>query len=80
MEITAMLLLEVWQKGYVVKGSNDIDYRKDDYGNLMCFLKYGNRDSDLGWEIDHITPKADGGSDALSNLRPLQWQANVTRN
>ena len=42
--------------------------------------EYGNRDSDHGWEIDHITPLAQGGSNHLSNLRPLNWKSNVARN
>ena len=29
-----------------------------------------------GWEIDHIVPRARGGSDALFNLRPLHWMNN----
>ncbi len=40
----------------------------------MKRTEYGNRDSQYGWEIDHINP--DGG-DGLSNLRPLQWANNV---
>jgi len=29
--------------------------------------------SDAGWEIDHIVPRAIGGSDILSNLRARHW-------
>jgi len=37
---------------------------------------YGNRNSDYGWEIDHIDP--DGGDD-ISNLQQLQWKNNVDK-
>ena len=41
--------------------------------------KYGDRTSDYGWEIDHTKPVSEGGSDDLSNLRPLQWENNATK-
>jgi hypothetical protein len=45
----------------------------------MNFQKYGDRNSQYGWEIDHITSQDHGGSDAPSNLRPLQWENNASK-
>lgn len=71
--------LAVWNKGKVV-GSNDPKiYRKDECDAWMQFSKYGDRNSTYGWEIDHITSQDHGGSDALSNLRPLQWENNASK-
>jgi len=39
-------------------------------------LFYGNRNHDHGWEIDYISP---GGSNDLSNLKPLQSQNNLDK-
>lgn len=69
-------ILAVWKKGKVVKGHDSDKYRKDDCNAWIQFDKYGDRSSDYGWEIDHISP---GGSDTLSNLRPLQWKNNVDK-
>lgn len=32
-----------------------------------------------GWEIDHLTPVSDDGSDAIGNLRPLHWRNNAAK-
>ncbi len=69
----------VWEKGTPMIGESPNIYRKDSMGNKIKRDEYGNRDSDYGWEIDHIHPKSKGGGDELSNLQPLQWEANMKK-
>ena len=71
--------IQVWQKGAIVPGYDAALWRHDAFGNTISFSAYGDRNSDHGWEIDHIVPVANGGSDLLVNLRPLYWGANVAR-
>lgn len=66
----------VWLKGTIVDGQDSAKWRKDDCGAWIGRQFYGNRDSQYGWEIDHISP---GGPDILSNLRPLQWENNAEK-
>ena len=70
----------VWEKGRPIDGYDQDVWRHDAFGKVMRRNEYGNRDSDHGREIDHITPLARGGSNHLSNLRPLNWKSNVGRN
>ena len=63
----------VWQKGTPEPGHSS--FRKDICGASIQRSKYGET-IQWGWEIDHITPESRGGTDALSNLRPLQWENN----
>ena len=69
----------VWRKGHPIEGYDPASWRRDDYGRVMRYSDYGDRTSEFGWEIDHIVKKEHGGTDSLSNLRPLNWVSNVKR-
>ena len=62
----------VWQKGMPEPYAG---FRKDVCGASMYRPNYGKQEM-WGWEIDHIKPVSMGGTDELSNLRPLQWENN----
>lgn len=66
-----------WNKARPVFGYDPGAVRMDDHGWVIAWPEYGNRDSDYGWEIDHIHPVALGGSDSLDNLRALHWRVNA---
>ncbi len=70
------IVVKVWQKGLAVENNDPRQWRQDQCGAWIRWSHYGNRDSEYGWEIDHINPN---GSDDLSNLRPLQWSNNVDK-
>jgi hypothetical protein len=67
---------QVWEKGAVAPPNDPNLWRKDAAKAWIYREKYGNRDSKFGWEIDHKDP---GGGNDLSNLQPLQWQNNVSK-
>jgi len=76
MTLTSEDIIAVWAKGFAVGDNDPGKWRKDKCGAWMQFSKYGNRDSDYGWEVDHIIP---GDDNSPSNLRPLQWVNNVEK-
>lgn len=70
---------DVWHKGQPIPGVDPNVARKDSCGATIHWTHYGNRDSRYGWEVDHIKAEANGGTDDLWNLQPLQWQNNVAK-
>lgn len=67
---------EVWNKD----SPHFSEYRLDIYDRWMKYSDYGSRKSDFCWEIDHILARKDGGIDAVTNFRALNWRSNVERN
>lgn len=71
---------KVWQKATYVNAENEAKgFRKDACGAWILFDKHGDRDSKYGWEIDHMKPVVQGGSDELDNLQPLHWENNLAK-
>jgi hypothetical protein len=68
--------LSVWAKGKITDGYNGNFYRRDAFGSWMQYSAHGETLSHFGWEIGYIKALAHGGSEDVSNLRPLQWQNN----
>jgi len=73
------LIQQVWNKGGTDSNNDPGEWRKDECGAWMGRPYYGNRNSQYGWEVDHIMPVANGGNDSLSNLRPLHWENNLSK-
>lgn len=77
----------IWEKAIIVPGYDPHKFRKDSCGAWIVKDKYNDRDSDFGWEVDHIYPQAklkekgatDNEIDTLDNLRPLNWHNNLSK-
>lgn len=73
------IIRKVWGKGKVISGNDPGEWRKDECGAWIGWDYYGNRNSQYGWEIDHIKPESMNGTGDISNLRPLQWENNLSK-
>jgi hypothetical protein len=79
MTYTKEEIITVWNKAYNAPGYNPNFVRKDRCGALIELNQYGNRQSNFGWEIDHITPSSKGGAHNYTNVQPLQWHNNSSK-
>lgn len=69
----------VWEKGREIPDFSSRVWRWDKCGAVMKRDEHGNRQSEHGWEVDHINPIANDGQDVLSNLQPLNWKNNASK-
>ena len=79
MNFDIVLIKKVWGKAIPVINQDPAHVRKDACGAWIVFEAYGDRNSEYGWEIDHIIPIAKRGTDDLSNLQTLQCDNNVVK-
>lgn len=87
MEYTEEQKRAFWEWTNVVDGEDPNEVRRDASGAIIHYSDYKNRNSDYGWEIDHIYPKARleeaGVPEELiydsRNLRPMNWKNNVSK-
>ncbi len=61
----------VWEKARKQPGFET--FSLDHRGTSISMFEYGRR-SPYGWIIEHIVPYREGGTDDISNLRPLHWK------
>ena len=67
-----------WEKASTIRGMDEDKYRKDSVGNVIYYNSYGMT-STMGWELDHIKARANGGSDHPKNIQALQASANRSK-
>src|SRR6267143_1181989 len=70
---------DVWSKGEIFGGNDPVFWRRDEFGAWIFRSHYERKDSEYGWVIDHIKPIAEGGTDDISNLRPMHWKNTVRK-
>jgi hypothetical protein len=69
---------DVWEKGTTVENYDSTKYRKDLAGAWIARNDYG-KETQLGWQIDHVYPSSKGGDENLINLRPMHWENNQSK-
>ena len=77
----------IWNKAPLMNPSSSDSLRLDSCNALMDWYDYGNRDSDYGWEIDHVIPEKilqennvpQELIDHIDNLRPMHWRNNIKK-
>lgn len=79
MQFSEEIKLQVWHKALAVDGYDPSMFRKDACGAWMIYNKYGLRDNNFGWEIDHVLPVSLGGNDNIRNLRAMHWRNNESK-
>lgn len=85
--ITSEIINQLWEEATIAQDKNPTVWRLDPCGALIQKDQYGNRESDYGWEVDHVVSKSFlinvGASeeeyDDPINLRAMHWANNDSK-
>lgn len=77
----------IWRKMSTPLGKDSAKFKLDACGALIEWDRYGDRQSDYGWEVDHVVPKSllqelgvpEDEYDDEDNLRPMHWKNNDSK-
>ncbi len=78
MRFSEETIWQVWGKGSVIGANDPVLWRMDMCGAWIYRSYYEKKDSEYGWEIAHIKPLSEGGTNKISNLIPIHC-GNATR-
>jgi len=71
---TKELLIEsVWNKAKQVPGYSPDKWRQDFAGAWLLRDQFG-LSSEFGWDICHLVPASQGGTDDIGNLYAIHWE------
>ena len=71
-------LLEIWNKQRIPIEKYKDKYRKDACNAWIIWEEYGKQ-TEFGWEVDHILPEVKGGTKDIDNLRAFHWENNKSK-
>ena len=78
-KFTDLMIKQVWEKAEIDSNYNPNEVRRDVCGAYICFGMYGQKDKNMGWQIDCIKPIEFGGNTQLFNLQPLNWKNKASK-
>ncbi len=73
-QLSTDTIWEVWSKGEIFAGNDPVFWRRDVCGAWIFRSHYDRKDSEYGWVVDRIELLKDDNMNAISNLRPMQWE------
>lgn len=72
--VSKQILDEIWEKHAIpVSGYSPDKWRKDFAGAWLLRDQYG-LSSEYGWDVCHLVPASNGGTDDIDNLYPIHWE------
>lgn len=75
---TNEIIEQVWATATPVEKNDPKIWRKDFAGAWIRRDQYG-KCTTYGWEIDHLRPASQGGTDGIENLVPMHWENNRSK-